>query len=127
MKKSIIENYLDVCIMNISHKIDKRIEEYFTSYKKKQFGKGFFLDVETLNVLSDLIYYREEHLKAHLQLCRANKIPEENFAFKHALYYQKKLKDIELKSFIQIIKLKDSWFVYSEAQKEKMNKNLLIL
>jgi hypothetical protein len=112
--------------MDICEDINKRIEKFINDYQKKMFGKAFFLDVEYRNVLIDLIWYREDRLKTHIHLCRINKLPEDSFAIQHARYYLKRLKDIEFKSFIHVMRLNTnySWFGFSQKRKDEMNKEL---
>ncbi len=124
MSKDIKLQYITAAIMNICNDIDERIRKFETEYKEMKFGKQFFLDIEVRNVLMDLIYYRDEQLKAHLQLCRMLKIDKNQFAVEIAMYRLKWLKDIELKSFISILKIIHPMFGLSEVEQKRRNEEL---
>ena len=121
-----VQNYFDNSCLDIGDDIKNRIEKFTEDYQKKMFGKAFFLDCVYRNVLIDLIWYRDSRLKTHLYLCKKNGIADDSFAVKHAKYYLKRLKDIELKSFIHVMRLdsKYSWFGFSQKRKDEMNKEL---
>jgi hypothetical protein len=123
MSKDIKLQYITAAIMNICNDIDERIRKFETEYKEMKFGKQFFLDIEVRNVLMDLIYYRDEQLKAHLQLCRMLKIDKNQFAVEIAMYRLKWLKDIELNrsSYIKII---HPMFGLSEVEQKRRNEEL---
>ena len=120
--KNIIERYLNNALMDVTDKINERLRKFVEEYFSMQFGKRFFLDILVRNVLMDLAYYRDSHLKAHLQLCRQNKIPKTAFAVEHAEHYLKRLNDVELKSFVQIIKMVDFNFPLSAEERTRRGK-----
>ncbi len=119
-----IERYFNCSAMNICDGITKRVEEFTKDYNKKQFGKEFFLGIELSNVLTDLQWYRDNRLKTHLILCKSNGVDKSSFAVTHAEHYSERLRDIELKSFIHVLRLKESWFGYSKETQDKWNKEL---
>lgn len=72
----------------------------------------------------DLIYYRNQ-FKQHLSICVSNEISKDSFAYEHCGgFYLKQLEDIELKSFISVMKLHDPSFGLSEIVKKQRNKEL---
>lgn len=121
METNPIFNYFDVTSMHFVDQITKRLNKLKNEYIEKKFGLKFFLDIEVENCRIDLIYMRDAYLKVHLSLCRANKLPKEQFAIKHVQRWYNKLNDVEIMSFIQIMQLKDSWFGLSQKTKDKMN------
>ena len=118
-----IESHFTSACWYITHGIDVRLNKFKCDYDKKMFGKSFFLDIEVQNCMIDLIYHREQ-LEVHFKLCRINKVNLDSHPVTHATHYHKRLIDIELKGFLQILKIKDPWFPYSQKQKDKMNAEL---
>lgn len=110
--------------MSACDDIKERLEKLMEDWKKKAFGLRFFYDIEFSNCVVDLIYMRDTYLKAHLQLCKQNKIPKTEFVIEQAEYWLKRLENVETMSFIKVMRLTESWFGFSQVQKDKMNKEL---
>lgn len=121
IKIELIEKYLNRCACDIAKTIDKRIDKFFDVYKDKMFGKQFFLDIDYGNVLIDLIYFRDETIKAHLSICKQYKLKTDCFAVEHIKWYNERLNNIELKSFLSVLNLKEPGFHYNEKTKKEIN------
>ncbi|MFA5419906.1 MAG: hypothetical protein WC341_15745 [Bacteroidales bacterium] len=124
MTENIIQAYLEKSIMSICDDIEARLKKLMEDWKKKAFGLQFFYSIELDNCIIDLTYMRDTYLKAHLQLCRQNKMPKTGFAVKHAEHWMKRLENVESMSFIRVMRLAESWFGFSQTAKDKMNKEL---
>lgn len=124
MKKS-IEKYFNRVAINEVRNLKKRISESIASYQKQDCNKYFFLNIEIRNLKRDLVWYRDEVLKTHLFLCNHHELDRDCFAVEHVEYHIKKLVNIEEKNFIQIFRIVDPWWGYSEKAKNDMNKHII--
>lgn len=107
----------------INDGIRDRIDKLINDYKEKRFGLRFFVNVEFENFLMDMTWWQEQ-LLIHLSFARQNQIEESHSVISGALFWLNRLKDIELKSIIFAIRLKECYFGYSKAAKDKMNNEL---
>ena len=118
------ETYFSNIACNLVRDMKKRVDAFIESYNEMMFGKKFFLEIEVDNALRDLIYFRDK-FKIHMNLCIANGIHKDSFAYRHCSgFYLKELEEIEFKSFISIIQLADSYFPLKEEIRIKINKQL---
>ena len=114
------EKYFSQMAILLVNNYKNRVEKFSKSYEEQRFGKTFFLNIEYRNVLEDLIYYRNQ-FKQHMSICISNGISKNSFAYQHCSgFYLKQLEDIELKSFISVLRIHNPNFGYSvEVQKKQ--------
>lgn len=103
--------------------LNKRFKEFADDYKEKMFGLKFFVDVEYGNFITDILWWREQ-LQIHLSLAKQDGIDEKSFSIEHVKHYLNRIKDLELMGVIKAMRLTDSYFGYSEAFRQRSNKEL---
>lgn len=113
------QRYFDRISSSLVTQYKELVDKFVMAYESRLFGNQFFLDIEYDNALRDLIYIRSE-FKVHLHLCVKNGISKDSFAYEQCGgFYLRQLEDIELKSFISILKLSDPQYTYSKEEREK--------